>query len=428
MLTTMLLVSMPVDGSPASRERTREAFRRAYSLQFASCYEALEQAAAIDPTDPAPPRAVAAVAWIEALFAQGVATFEGFTGQVPKRDVDRPAVPAELRMRFRTHIGRALDLAEQQVDHAPDGDAYYQLGAAAALSAVYVATVEGRTFGAVREGRRAVKTMERARTLEPRRPEPALVLGMYRYTVSTLSWPVRFLARIVGLSGDRAEGLALLEEAASVSAETETDALLLLMIAYNREGRHAEAAERLARLEADFPRNRLIALNVAATALEAGQFETAERRLSEALETYDLRAPPAVPGEHALWLLKTGTARAAVGRGEEARADLTKALTVGPRDWVRGRVHFELGKLAVSNRDAADARVQLEGAVEFGERGGDAATVREARKLLRPARRQPDYKPCQRCAHSGWRPKSLDNTVTDSWLPSTLRAVGGCFS
>jgi len=141
---------------------------------------------------------------------------------------------------------------------------------------------------------------------------------------------------MVGLSGDRAEGLALLEEAASVGADTEPDALLLLMIAYNREGRHAEATERLRRLETDFPHNRLIALNAATTALEAGLFGTAERRLSEALETHDLRAPPAVPGEHALWLLKSGTARAAVGRVEDAQADLTRAPTVGPRDWVRG--------------------------------------------------------------------------------------------
>jgi hypothetical protein len=46
-------------------------------------------------------------------------------------------------------------------------------------------------------------------------------------------------ARMAGLSGGRAEGITLLEEAASPDADTEADALLILMIVHNREGRHA---------------------------------------------------------------------------------------------------------------------------------------------------------------------------------------------
>ena len=69
-------------------------------------------------------------------------------------------------------------MAEQQQARAGDADAYYQVGATAALSTLYGATVEGRTLGALSQGRRAVAAMENARNREPGLHEAALVLGM----------------------------------------------------------------------------------------------------------------------------------------------------------------------------------------------------------------------------------------------------------
>ena len=62
-------VAAPADGSPRSRQRTQEAYALAYDLQFAACYDVLADALLADPRDPAPPRAIAAVTWIEILFS-----------------------------------------------------------------------------------------------------------------------------------------------------------------------------------------------------------------------------------------------------------------------------------------------------------------------------------------------------------------------
>ena len=229
--------------------------------------------------------------------------------------------------------------------------------------------------------------MELARKLDPRRQDTGLVLGLSGYTVSTLSLPLRFLAGVVGLPSNRAEALRRLEEAASPGTETESDALLLLMVVYNREGNGSEAAERLGRLQSRFPRNRLLWLNAAATAIEARRFDAAEHALEDGLAGRAVDAPPAVTGEHALWLLKRGTARAALGRAADAAVDLTRALTTDPRDWVRARAHFELAKLAIARLDTAEAARQLDLAIEFGRRGGDETTVRGAQTFLKHARR-----------------------------------------
>lgn len=384
--TMVTVAAVRTDGSPLSRARTQDGYALAYELQFSACYEALADAATADPLDPAPRRAIAAVTWIEILFAQGVATFDAFTGEISKGDVGRPPTPPALAARFHRTIEEATELAEQQLARADDADAHYQIAASAALSALYRATVEGRTLGAFGQGRRAVNEMKRARELDQGKRETALVLGMSRYTVSTMSWPVRTLARLTGLSGDREAGLALLREAALPGSETETDALLLLMIVDNREGRHTDALQRLEQLQRLHPRNRLLQLNHGATALAADEPHEAEQVLSQRITGLDWDARPAVLGERALWFALRGTARARLQRSADAVADLARGLASNPRDWVRGRIHRQLGEVALVAGEPVRARRQFEMAVEFSERGGDRSAVKDAKRKLRALR------------------------------------------
>ncbi len=115
--------------------------------------------------------------WIEILFAQGVTTFEAFTGGISSDDIARPAPPPMLVARFQHAIGEATALAERQRALADSADAHYQIGATAALSALYRSTVEGSSLRALTDGRRAASAIERARAREPRRRETGLVLG-----------------------------------------------------------------------------------------------------------------------------------------------------------------------------------------------------------------------------------------------------------
>ena len=372
-----------VESSPRSRAETRTAYALAYDLQFPAAYEVLESASTADPSDPAPRRAIAAITWMEILFAQGVATFEAFGGEISKSDVVRPPAPPTLVARFRRTIDEAKALAAQQLARSDDADACYQMGATKALLAVFGATVEGKTLGSLSQGRAAVSAMVRARQQNPQMHEAALVLGMSAYTVSTMSWPVRLLARMGGLAGDRDAALALLEEAATAGSDTQSDAEMLLMIVDNREQRHADALSRLIALERRHPHNRLLALNHGAAALLAGQPATADRVLTPGIAARGWEPGPAVLGEPALWFAHRGTARVRLQRPVDAKADLLQGLTSRPRDWVRGRIHAELGELAISAGERAAAQRELQAAVEYSERGGDANAVKAAKQKLR---------------------------------------------
>jgi len=377
----------PAAASPQSRAQTRAGYAFAYDLQFPAAYDAFAEAARLDPRDPAPRRATAAITWIEILFAQGVATFEAFTGEISKSDVIRPVPPPHLVARFRQSINEARGLADRQLTLGEDADAHFQVGATAALSSLYRATVDGSTLGAFSDGRRAVTAMARAREQSPSNHEAALVLGMSEYTVSTMSWPVRTLARLSGLSGNRDAALALLREAATAGAESESDALLLQLIVSIREGRHSDALAHLASLRRAHSHNRLLLLNHGAAALAAAQPALADQVLSEGLSAAEWGGSPAVLGEAALWFAHRGTARARLHRTEDAVADFQRGLAAHPRDWVAGRIHGQLAELAVVAGERDSARREFESALDYSARGGDRAAVKEARQKLNALKR-----------------------------------------
>ena len=385
-LTVLVLLLLTgawsADASPASRALTQEGFKKAYALDFVESLSFFERARDADRSDPAPARAAAAITWMQILFGQGVATFEAFIGEATEDSVRRPTVDPTLAGRFIRDVTEAIELSDRQVgaDRA-DVDARYQLGASTGLLALYRATVEGRTWAAFVEGRRAVRTMERVREQQPHHREAALILGMYRYAVSTLSWPKRMLARAAGMPGDRDGGIELLESAASPSSATATDAALVLIVVYNRERRHAAAMHHLKRLRDRHPENRLIELNAAATALAASEPARAADTVTSALARGPRFDRPAVLGERAMWFYIRGAARAAL-RARGATEDLQRALTSEPRDWIRARTHLELAKLALLAGDEARALAELDAAERYGRRAGDSVPVKEARRLM----------------------------------------------
>jgi hypothetical protein len=88
-------------------------------------------------------------------------------------------------------------------------------------------------------------------------------------------------------------------------------------------------------------------------------------------------------GEEALWYVKRGTARAALGMTGEATGDLQKALASEGRRWVHGRARLELGRLAQKAGNRSAAQTELKTAASLCESDNDQSCANEARRLLR---------------------------------------------
>jgi len=190
------------------------------------------------------------------------------------------------------------------------------------------------------------------------------------------------LAYVVGFGGGKERGIALIE-AATRGVDTHIDARVALLLIYSREGRHLDALRVAHELEAAFPGNRLFTLEAGSAAIRAGRAAEAEATLSRGLAAFEKDPRAKIPGERSLWLYKRGTARLALNRLREARTDLEAALNGSAVNWVQGRVHLELGKIADLTERRPDALSAYRIAQTTCESSHDPVCAGEAERLLR---------------------------------------------
>jgi tetratricopeptide (TPR) repeat protein len=379
------IIAPRVAAADAATQR-REAFELAYNLDHDQALARLRKAVAENPSDPAAHRALASILWLHMLFTRGAVTVDHYLGSFSRTQVELSKPPADLDAEFRQHVARAIELSEARVRTSPrDAQAHYDLGAAVGLSASHIATVEGKMFAGFKAARRAYDEHERVLELDPSRKDAGLVVGTYRYVVSTLSLPLRMMAYVAGFGGGRERGIQIVGETSVSGDEARTDALFALVLIYNRERRYDEALQALTRLRSMYPRNRLVVLEAGSTALRAGRPGDADRLLSEGLSLLARDDRTRMPGEEALWRYKRGAARAALYQLDGARADLNLAVAPGAQDWVRGRASAELARVAIRTGDRENGRTLALRAESLCQQGSDPACVDDARNLVRSA-------------------------------------------
>jgi tetratricopeptide (TPR) repeat protein len=360
----------------------------AYNLDHDQALDQLRRAVRLAPDDPAPHRSLASVLWLNMLFRRGAVTVDHYLGSFSRAKVDLAKPPPELDREFRAEVERAIALAEKRVAANPkDPQAHYDLGAALGLRASYVATVEGRLLAGFRAARQCYDEHEKVLSLAPSRKDAGLIVGTYRYVVSTLSLPMRMMAYVAGFGGGRERGIQMLEDTASAKLElgndARADALFALVLVYNRERRYDDAMRALQELRRLYPRNRLLLLESGATALRGGRAQQAEDLLTQGLAALAADPRPRIPGEEGLWHYKRGATRAALGQMDGAISELHLAIGPASQAWVSGRARLELGRLALKRGDRTGAATHARDAEAFCERGSDPICVQEARGLLR---------------------------------------------
>ena len=373
--------------NPASVALREKGASQIYNLDRDAAFTTFQQAVAADPQDASAYRGLATTFWLSITFRRGNMTIDDYLGRATKPATSTSAVPPappETVAAFRQALDQAITIARTRISHNPrDADAHYQLGAAIGVRAEYAATVDGSLGGAFRSAREAFSEHETVLALDPKRKDAGLIVGTYRYIVSSLSLPVRWMAYVVGFSGDKERGIHMVEEAAAYPGDNQDDARFALILLYNREKRYDDALKLLALLRDRYPRNRLLWLESGATSLRADHADNAERFLTDGLMRFADDHRPRMFGEDALWRYKRGAARAALGRQAGAEADLRQAIQFDSRPWVHGRAHLELGKLSLKSGNRDQANDEFRAAVKLCESDNDPGFAEEARRLLK---------------------------------------------
>jgi tetratricopeptide (TPR) repeat protein len=378
---TAALVATPVMGRQASdgaaatgrvdaatAALVERAYDAAFNLDHDEAIALARQAVSRAPGAAASRRALASVLWMKILFVRGSVTVDHFMSGMSAAQKHLPEPPAALDDELRAELARSLELAEARVEAEPASvDARYDVGAAYALRASYTASIEGSLRAAFQSARHAFNAQEAVLEADPGHPSANVVVGTYRYLVSSLGLATRWLAYVAGFGGGKERGIGMIEQALESGGEATVEAGTALLLIYSREGRHADAYGVASRLADRYPRNRLFVLEAGAAAVRAGLAGHAETVLTRGLGRLDRDPRPKVPGERAVWLHQRGLARLQQNRRDAAEADFRAALSNGATGWLRGRVHMALGKLhdlAGRRADAQAAYRQARGICE----------------------------------------------------------------
>jgi tetratricopeptide (TPR) repeat protein len=382
LLTLAVLVLPHGAHAQSSRALRDRAADLVYNLDHAEAIALLRKAVAADPNDSNNHRALASSIWLDILYRRGAVTVDHYLGSVTKSAVDLKNPPGELEAEFKRAIAKAIELAEKRVAAAPrDAQAHFELGTALGLQASYIASVEGKLRAGFGAARRSYDEQEMALELDRNRKEAGLIVGTYRYLVSTLPLWMRVGAYLAGFGGGKELGIRMIEETAAAGGENRTDAEFALVLLYNREKRYDDALRVLGNLRRRYPRNRLVLLEAGGTALRGNKPAEAETLLTEGLAMFARDSRAKIPGEEALWHYKRGAARVLLRKRDEALADLRLAQSPAAAGWVQGRSHLEMARLARQQGDREGARRAAAQAIAVCTNSNDPICVDDAKKI-----------------------------------------------
>ncbi len=380
-MTPAIRGQQPQEDSPAIRE-ANAAFAASYNLDHDQALAHARRAVQLDPNSSRAHRGLASIIWLDLLFWRGGMTVDNYLGSLQSAQISLPKPDPAMAAEFKGALAKAVELAERRLkQNSGDVNALYDAGAAYGIQATYAASVEGGITNAFRYARRAFDTQNEVLIRDPSRASAGLIVGTYRYLISTQPAVIRFFAFLAGFTGDKDKALALLE-AASHDPMSRVDAKTALVLIYSREGRHSEAMRLAGELAAELPRNRMFVFEEGAAAIRAGRPGEADAILTRGLAAFDKDTRTKLPGERALWLYKRGLARLNQNLPSDATTDLRQALTASPVAWVEGRIRVALGQLADLAGRRSDAVAEYTRAKAICA-NTDSACADDARRFLK---------------------------------------------
>jgi tetratricopeptide (TPR) repeat protein len=265
--------------SPAIEELVRQGFENFYNLDYPQAIDNFEKALAVDPSNPELHNHLAQALLYGELYRDGALDSQLVTGNNSFVRRARMEPPAGLERRFMGEVDQAINLCQQQLTNNPrDIRALHTLAVAYGLRANWGFLVRKTWVASLSDSSKAHKYDQQVTAIDPANYDAKLVQGIYDYIVGNLSWSMRTLGFIAGYHGDKARGIATVEEVARKGKDNRIDAEIILCALYRREGQSRRAIPLVRELIDRFPRNYLLRFELA-------QMDAAAGRRKDALET-----------------------------------------------------------------------------------------------------------------------------------------------
>jgi len=181
-------------------------------------------------------------------------------------------IDGSIKQRIKELTDQSLALSDKRLKSDPkDVQALYSRGVTEGLRSSYQVIVEHAWFSALRNALAARHDHEEVLKMRPDWTDAKTIVGAHNYVVGSLTIPMKAMAGIAGIRGDKAKGLEMLSEAGNAGGETSADARIALALFLRREERFMEAVDVVRSLTRDHPRSFLFALEEANLLNAAGK-------------------------------------------------------------------------------------------------------------------------------------------------------------
>ena len=269
--------TLPVPTRAENDAATRKGFDHFYNLEYDKSIREFEAAQQAHPDDPFAVNHTLAGVIFKELYRIGALDTEAYAADnFLTKKLAAPLDP-KVQERVKQLSDRALALSQARLDKNPnDVDALYARGVTRGMRAAYGGLAEKAWFSALRSAVAARHDHERVLEIDPKYVDAKVVVGTDLYIVGSLNWPTKIAASIVGISGNKQKGLDYLRQATTEAhSEVASDAQIIYALFLRREQKYNEALQVVARMQAEFPRNSLVAAEYAHLLNAAGHGQEA---------------------------------------------------------------------------------------------------------------------------------------------------------
>jgi len=239
---------------------THSGFEHFYSLEYDQAIRDFQKALEVRPDEPKAMNHLLEARLFQQLYKYNALDTRLYTKQRFLTSKQVPIEPA-AKKQLSELTERALAASEKRLRNDPrDVQALYSHGVTEGLRSTYLAVAEHSFWAALKYALAARHDHEQVLKLQPDFTDAKTVVGAHNYVVGHLSLPVKAMAGIAGIHGDKNKGLQLLAEAGKAGGESSTDARVTLALFLRREERYPEAIDVVRTLTREHPHNFLFAL------------------------------------------------------------------------------------------------------------------------------------------------------------------------
>ncbi|HWB83896.1 MAG TPA: hypothetical protein VG675_07130 [Bryobacteraceae bacterium] len=294
----LLLLALALLAGPLIAQGNNESslvaqgFDHFYNLEYDEAIADFDRAIAEDPSSPDLHNHVAQSIVFREMYRDGALESELVSGN--NSFLRRPKLnptPATEKW-FLNELAKAMSLSQARLQKNPDDiGALYALGISYGLRANYYWVVKKSWRNSLRDANAAGREHNRITQHEPANVDARLVQGLHDYIVGSLPLMYRMLGFMIGIHGDKQDGIAIVEDVAHHGTLNRVDAEILLCALYRRENQPRKAIPLINDLISRFPRNFLLRLELSQMYSMAGDKSHALEAVQEVARRKEAHAP-----------------------------------------------------------------------------------------------------------------------------------------